>query len=134
MRIARREWVLENDGEQIFGVLHSPLEVERPPAIVIFHGLLGSKDQPHQLFVKLADALVQAGIVALRIDFRGRGDSEGDSVEMTPHKDIADARKALDCLEALSQVDAERLGVLGLSWGGAIAVVAMNRNGFWSEM
>ena len=96
----RREPVMfESDGQAILGVIHRPRQppAERLPAVVIFHGFVGSKDQPHQIFVKLAEALAAAGVIALRIDFRGRGDSEGDTVDMTFEGDMADARGALIC-------------------------------------
>ena len=110
----RREPVMfESDGQAVLGVIHRPRRprAERLPAVAIFHGFVGSKDQPHQIFVKLAEALAAAGIVALRIDFRGRGDSEGDTVDMTFEGDMADARGALDLLAAQPDVDAARLGL-----------------------
>jgi dienelactone hydrolase len=122
--------ILRVDGQQVFGMLHQPTGAERSrPAVAIFHGLVGSKDQPHQLFVKLAEALAQAGFVALRIDLRGRGDSEGDMAsEITPEGDVLDARAALDYLAAHAQVDAARLGVIGLSWGGTVAALIAGRD------
>jgi dipeptidyl aminopeptidase/acylaminoacyl peptidase len=78
--------------------------------------------------VKLADALAKAGSVALRIDFRGRGDSEGATVDMTFDGDLSDARKALDYLEQQPDVDPKRLGLMGLSWGGAIASCLAGRD------
>jgi dienelactone hydrolase len=64
----REPVVLENDGQKIFAVIHRPAEgTSTPrPAVAIFHGLVGSKDQPHRLYVKLAEALARAGMVALR--------------------------------------------------------------------
>ena len=78
--------VLENGGQKIFGVLHRPAGSPSTPrpAVAIVHGLVGSNDQPHQLYVKLAEALARAGLIALRIDCRGRGDSEGETVAITP--------------------------------------------------
>jgi cephalosporin-C deacetylase-like acetyl esterase len=72
----RREPIMfESDGQAVLGVIHRPRQppAARLPAVAIFHGFVGSKDQPHQIFVKLAEALAAAGIVTLRVDFRGRG-------------------------------------------------------------
>jgi dienelactone hydrolase len=114
--------VLEVAGQHVFGVIHRPAAGGgRRPGVVIFHGLVGSKDQPHQIFVKLAEALARAGMVALRIDFRGRGDSEGETVDITPAADLMDARAALDYLAVQPDVDPARLALCGMSWGGAIA-------------
>jgi dipeptidyl aminopeptidase/acylaminoacyl peptidase len=127
----RREPVMfESDGQAVLGVIHRPrrLPAVRLPAVVIFHGFVGSKDQPHQIFVKLAEALAAAGVVALRIDFRGRGDSEGDTIDLTFEGDMADARGALDLLAGQPDVDAARLGAVGMSWGATIAACLAGRD------
>jgi dienelactone hydrolase len=131
MAAGRREPIMfESDGQAVLGVIHRPRQpaAERLPAVAIFHGFVGSKDQPHQIFVKLAEALAAAGIVALRIDFRGRGDSEGDTVDMTFEGDMADARGALDLLASQPDVDAARLGLVGMSWGATIAACMAGRD------
>jgi uncharacterized protein len=122
--------VLENDGQKIFGVIHRPAGSPSTPrpAVAIFHGLVGSKDQPHQLYVKLAEALARGGLIALRIDFRGRGDSEGETVDITPEADISDATKALDYLVAQPDVDPRHLGLIGHSWGGMIGACLAGRD------
>jgi dipeptidyl aminopeptidase/acylaminoacyl peptidase len=67
------------------------------------------------------------GIGTLRIDFRGSGDSEGDFSEMTLEGEISDALKALQFLSEHSQIDKHRLGIMGRSLGGAVAVMAASR-------
>jgi uncharacterized protein len=110
------------DGQRLIGVFHSPRDRSGPvPAVAIFHGFVGSKDQPHQIFVKISEALAAAGVASLRIDFRGRGDSEGETADFTYQSDMADARAALDYLSVRHEVDPSQLGVLGLSWGATIA-------------
>jgi uncharacterized protein len=111
----------ENNGQMIFGVLHQPVQPSPAPAVVILHGFVGSKDNPHRMFVKLAQRLAESGYAALRIDFRGCGDSEGESEDRTGESDISDARKALDFLEAQPGIRGDQLGIIGLSWGGAVA-------------
>lgn len=113
--------VLENLGQQMIGMLHLP-EVPGPvPAVAIYHGFTGTKIEPHRIFVKMARALNALGIAAVRFDFRGSGDSEGDFADMTVTGEISDAVKILDFLAGLPEVDASRLGILGLSMGGAVA-------------
>ena len=91
------------------------------PGVLIMHGLVGSKDQPHRIFVNAAEALARAGYVSLRYDMRGRGDSEGDSIDVSPADDLADARNALNELAKRNDVDPNRLITLGMSWGGVLA-------------
>ena len=45
------------------------------PAFIVLHGFLGSKDRSHSEIK--ARMLCEWGYIALRIDFRGCGDSEG---------------------------------------------------------
>jgi dipeptidyl aminopeptidase/acylaminoacyl peptidase len=114
--------MFEVDGQAVLGVFHYPRErAGRVPAIVILHGFVGSKDQPHQIFVKLSEALAAAGVASLRIDLRGRGDSEGDTCDFTYASDMADVRAALDWLAARPEADPGRLGVAGMSWGATLA-------------
>jgi len=116
-----RPVTLTSRGEQMVGMLHLPDQKGPFPAVAIYHGFTGTKVEPHRIFVKMARALVAQGIAAVRFDFRGSGDSEGDFADMTVSGEIADAIRVLDFLEAQSQVDPQRLGVLGLSMGGAVA-------------
>jgi uncharacterized protein len=71
----RKAILFLSEGQAVWGVYHRPARLLRPaPAVLILHGLVGSKDQPHQMFVKLANRLAEVGIIALRIDLRGRGE------------------------------------------------------------
>ena len=105
----------------MIGILHLPQGKGPFPGVAIYHGFTGTKVEPHRIFVKMARALTAAGIAAVRFDFRGSGDSEGDFADMTVSGEIADAIRVLDFLEGQGVVDGDRLGVLGLSMGGAVA-------------
>lgn len=129
--IWREHVALESEGQMVSGFLHRPAgEIEgKMPAVLMLHGLMAAKSQPpHRLFVKLADELAQQGIVSLRIDFRGRGDSEGDSIDVTPSADYNDTKVAFDFLAALPNVDTSRLAVVGISWGGTMAALLAGRD------
>ena len=115
--------VFYNKGQQLNGVLHSPTGCDDTPcpAVVFFHGFTGTKVEPHRIFVKTARELASIGFYALRFDFRGSGDSEGDFSEMTIGGEISDAIKSIDVLSAMPNIDTERIGILGLSMGGCVA-------------
>jgi dienelactone hydrolase len=121
----------QSGGQTCFGMLHTPGagQVGKRPGVLIMHGLVGSKDQPHRIFVTLAEALSRAGYVSLRFDLRGRGDSEGESIDITPQRDIADAEAGLATLRQHQNVDGDNLVVLGLSWGGVLASHLAPREG-----
>lgn len=117
-----------NEGQKILGVVHRPEGGTLYPAVVMCHGFTGQKVEPHRLFVKTAEALAAEGYLVLRFDFRGSGDSEGEFHEMTFEGEVSDAIKAVDYLLAAEPVDPERIGVIGLSMGGAVAACLTGRD------
>jgi len=112
-----------NEGQKLIGVLHRPAAVnqDKIPAVVLFHGFTGTKVERHRIFIKASEALAREGIAALRFDFRGSGDSEGDFQDMTLQGEISDARVSLDYASGVPGVDGNNIGILGLSMGGAVA-------------
>jgi len=92
------------------------------------HGFTGHKGEDHRLFVTAAREFARSRLVVLRFDFRGSGDSDGAFSEMTVSGEIEDATAALDFLTAQPEVDADRIGVLGLSLGGCVAACLAGRD------
>lgn len=119
----RESIVLTNEGQKIFGVLHLPKGIERPPCVLMCHGLGGHKTGHYRVYVELAEALIEKKIASFRFDFRGCGDSEGHFSEMTLHGEVSDALKALNFLHTDPRVNNEQIGLFGRSLGGAVAVL-----------
>jgi dienelactone hydrolase len=66
-----------------------------------------------------AEALGEAGIVTLEIDmFQGRG------LPASVRHNLPHAFQALQYLAHHPRVDPQRIGIMGFSWGGAVAVLA----------
>lgn len=118
---------LINNDQKVFGVMHRPLNKAKAPAVLICHGLAGNKVGKHRMYVALSECLAKEGIASLRIDFRGSGDSEGPFSEMTYSSEVNDAVLALNYLYKHPQVDGERIGIFGRSFGGAVAIMASER-------
>lgn len=130
-RTTRDSIVYDSRGFKIFGAIHRGADpAGRPsPGVVMYHGFMASKCQPpHRLFVQLAEALARLGIVSLRIDLPGRGDSEGDTIDMTVEGDLAAAQQAIDLLAMQPDVDGARIGLVGISWGGVLAATLAGRD------
>jgi len=110
-------------GRTLRGMLHLPASAtKRPvPGVVLFHGFTGDRRGRHWIFIKCARALAKAGIAALRFDFYGSGESDGEFREMTLRGEITDGRSAVAFLRGEADIDPERVGLLGLSLGGAVA-------------
>jgi fermentation-respiration switch protein FrsA (DUF1100 family) len=86
---------------------------------VLCHGYTGIKD----LYLPVnAERLTRAGYVAMTFDYKGWGDSAGPRSRLAPYSRVADVQAALTFLGTLPEVDAERLGLYGTSYGGATVV------------
>jgi pimeloyl-ACP methyl ester carboxylesterase len=107
----------------IKGTLAVPDSGATGPAVVMLHGFGSSRDEVGGLFVQQAAALAAEGIVSLRIDFRGYGESVGDMADTTFEGMLEDVATARSYLENLEGVDAARIGVVGYSFGAAIAML-----------
>lgn len=125
----QRECVtIVSGGATLFAMVHRPTAASgRRPAVLMLHGLMGSKDQPHRVFVSLAERLARAGVVSQRVDLPGRGDSEGESIDIHPTTDLAAAQDALSALARRPDVDPDRVSLLGFSWGGMLAAQMSSR-------
>ena len=110
-------------GKTLRGMLHLPASAPNQPVpgVVLFHGFTGQRMESHGMFVSCSRALARAGIASLRFDFYGSGESDGEFREMTLRGEIADGRRAVDFLRAQAEINPQRLGLLGLSLGGAVA-------------
>ena len=128
----REAVTIENQGEKLFGIIHRPLKYSengyKGPAILICPGFAGSKCGKMRMFVNLGKKLAELGITVFRFDYRGAGDSEGEFSDITIEGEVSDTLKCLDFLMHDAQIDPARIGILGRSLGGVIAVLAACRS------
>jgi fermentation-respiration switch protein FrsA (DUF1100 family) len=88
-------------------------------AIVLIHGLGGNR----AVLLPHAVALAGHGYGALLYDMRASGESEGESRSFGWFE-VDDALAAIALVKAQSDVDPARIGVLGISIGGQVALRA----------
>jgi fermentation-respiration switch protein FrsA (DUF1100 family) len=86
------------------------------PAIILCHGFAGIKEL---LLPSYAEKFAAAGYMVLLFDYRGFGQSEGERGRLVPAEQVVDIRNAITFLETLEEVDPERIGLWGSSFGGA---------------
>ena len=98
------------------------------PTVILFHGFTGDKLEPHRIFLKLSRRLTANGMAVVRFDFSGSGESDGDFEEMTFGSEVFEAQEILKFVSYLPTTDAERIGLLGLSMGGAVASIIAGKN------
>ena len=121
---SRKPVSFKSEGQTCYGYVHSPgTSFGRSPGVLFVHGLVDSAAGPHRMFVKLADALTAQGFTSLRFDLRGRGDSDGESIDIMPRRDVEDARNALQLLREQPNLDGSNLTLIGHGWGGVIAAM-----------
>ncbi len=109
----------ENNGQKLTGLAHIPSQ-SKPPVIVMCHGWTGNMHS-HGLFVRCAQSLCEEGFLVFRFDYRGSEHSEGDFSKITVKEEVSDFRMALKTVSKLD-CDISRLGVLGYSLGGLVAI------------
>ena len=86
--------------------------------VLLCHGYTGVKD----LYLPYnARALNEAGYVAMTFDYKGWGDSEGPRSRLAPYGRVLDVQAAITYLGLQPEVDPERIGLYGTSYGGATA-------------
>ena len=119
---------IEANGRTIPAVVTLPVGEGPFPAVVLNHGHGGSKDE-NVGFISLAQTLAEAGIASIRMDFPGCGESTEPFTENTLSNMIADSNASKDYLVANYPVDADKLGILGYSMGGRIALEVITAEG-----
>jgi dipeptidyl aminopeptidase/acylaminoacyl peptidase len=102
-----------------------PTEPDDPgtaPAVVLVHGIQSCRREPNVLLP--AAMLHQAGFSVLLMDLRDHGDSEGDDGRFAGgSEEYLDVLGGWDWV-AGQGVSAERIGLLGLSFGSLNAIIA----------
>ena len=124
--MATEEVRFYSHGCRIAGTLMLPDHASpvRPVAAVVQGpGWLGLRSA--KLYARYHDALLDAGVAVLVFDYRGFGDSDGDSTHLDPRAQVEDIISAATYLELREEIDPGRIGVFGSGGtGGGNAVMA----------
>ena len=113
----------QSDGLKLSAIAAMPDALrpgEQRPAFIVLHGFGGNKDGQGQRVV--AEQLTRWGYVTLRLDFRGCGESEGERGRIICLDQVADTRNAISYLATRPEIDAQRIALVGSSFGAAVAV------------
>jgi uncharacterized protein len=109
-------------GNGIIGILNKPAGATS--AVLMLHGFGSQKDEVGNMYKNLAAALAEQDIASLRIDFRGFGKSDGDTGSTTVDLQVEDAKVAHEYLTKVEGIDPTRIGVMGFSLGGGVAILS----------
>ncbi|MCC7107053.1 MAG: alpha/beta fold hydrolase, partial [Chloroflexi bacterium] len=121
---SRRDISFYSDGLKIAGYLYTPddwHEGDPPrPGILCLAGYSGMKDV---YLLPTVERLAREGWFTVAIDHRGFGISEGKRGRHRPLEQAQDAFDALSFMQTVPEIDPDRIGIFGTSFGGA--------NGIW---
>jgi hypothetical protein len=110
-----------SQGAVVRGEFLSPDAAGKHPALVFCHGFGGIR----QMFLNdFARYFADAGYACLTFDYRGFGDSEGERGRLMPLEQVQDILNAVTFTAAQPEVDEDRIGLYGISFGGGNAVYA----------
>lgn len=126
------EDALYSNGEvKIAGTLTLPRGDRKVPAALLISGS-GALNRDlelagHKPFLVLADHLTRLGIAVLRVDDRGVGGSTGSTMNSTSRNKADDVLAGVRFLRGHNRIDPGRVGLIGISEGGMVAPLALNR-------
>ena len=103
------------------GMLHTPKEVKLAPTIVLCHPQPASSDMNDTLTATLARRLAEAGMIALRFNFRGVGKSQGQQTD--GRLEPLDLAGAIDCAVAQPGGNPAKICVIGHGFGAYMALL-----------
>jgi 2,6-dihydroxypseudooxynicotine hydrolase len=104
------------DGGRVVGNLRRPRGGEQRPALVL---LVPGLDSTKEEFFKLEDVFLDRGMATLSVDGPGQGES-GYELPIRADYDVA-VTTVLDAIAGRTDVDLDRVGLLGVSLGGYYA-------------
>ena len=116
------------------GTLTLPAKEGNYPAVILITGS-GPQNRDgegagHKPFLVISDYLTKKGIAVLRYDDRGFGQSTGDFKSGTSLDFSTDVESAVNYLKTRSEINQDKIGLIGHSDGGMIApmVAAKSRD------
>ena len=114
-----------SDNLKLAGVMHTPKDMapgDKRAAFLILLGFGTSKDGSTPEV--MANMFCEWGYIAGRFDFRSCGDSEGERGLIRCLDQVEDTKNAVTWMASQDGVDAKRIGVIGHSFGAAVAAYA----------
>ncbi|HVB74316.1 MAG TPA: alpha/beta fold hydrolase [Ktedonobacteraceae bacterium] len=105
-------------GATMYGILRKPWHTPKPPVVIFVPGLDSVKEELHIY----GDDFLKRGMAVLAIDGPGQGEMEFEHAMRYDYE--VPIKHAIDYLEIRADVDAQRVGLMGVSLGGYYAVRA----------
>lgn len=115
------------DNQKIIGSLLQPkILIGKRPTIIFVHGWGSSEDK----YILRAQPIADLGYICLTFSMRGHGKSEGNIRHLSRRDHLNDCLSAYDFLVKQKHVDKTRISVIGSSYGGYMASLAVSKRNF----
>ncbi len=114
----------DHHGHRVAGILTAP-KAKTDRVALLCHGFLSNKNSTTNK--TLTRSLTEQGIATFRFDFFGQGESDGPFENITVTIALGQALAALDWLAAKGY---KRIGLVGSSFGGLVAILTASQ---WSH-
>jgi len=119
----RKDITFISKGLRCSGWLYVPDDLKagvKAPTIVMANGFTGVKEQ---ILPDFATQFVEAGFATLVFDYRYFGDSDGGPRSQNfPLELVEDIRNAITWVSDQPEVDSQRIGIWGTSYGGGLVL------------
>jgi len=119
-------------GIKLAGTFTYPKAEGKYPVVVLISGSgAQNRDEEimgHKPFLVLADYLTRHNIAVLRFDDRGTAESTGNFEGATSMDFATDVEAAVKYLHSRTEIDKNKIGLIGHSEGGIIAPIVASRN------
>jgi uncharacterized protein len=124
---------IPSNGFSLAGTISKPASATGKLPAVVLVGASGPTDRDGLAFGvpilgEIAGALADAGFLVVRYDKRGIGQSGGRAESAGVMDYVEDVRATIKMLERRKDVDLKRIGVVGHSEGGTVALVATGKD------
>ena len=103
------------------GIVHAPVKVEHAPVIVLCHPQPASSNMDDTLTIGLSRSLAEMGMIALRFNFRGVGNSQGQQTD--GRLEPLDLAGAVDSALTQRGANPAKLCIVGHGFGAHIALL-----------
>lgn len=119
---------IDNGEYKIPAILTVPSNSKDFPIVLMCHGTGSNKDEAGNGYEKYSKKLAEDGIASIRFDFIGTGDSEIDYIDYSWTSAINDVNEVVEYAKTVENVDSDKIGILGWSQGGTVALLASSSN------
>lgn len=114
---------LKSSGQNVAANLIKPKKLKiKNPALIFVHGWKSNQ----QGNIKRAQEISKSGFICLTLDLKGHGESDGSIGQFSRADHLEDIKSAYGFLLSQKEIDPERIGIIGSSYGGYLSSVSVN--------